>query len=465
MSRETMLLTLLTLTLTLLITLPSPVDAESGGWKTIDVTSTTDPYTRGVYLGKETAELYQTMRAGFSYMILETTGMELTFFEAKGVEIHGSHIPPALRAELQGVADGLGVAYEEVLGWNLVPEMVGSWWPSLGASQANPSAPPLFARNSHCSAFIATGSATADGRIVVGHTTFLEFWEGQFYSLIVKLAYTSPNDGNVYHLSMQTAPGYVASLTDWYVNTAGIVATETTIAGLMGYNPHGSPYFVRARDAAQNADSIESFVDILNATNSGGMAAMWLIGEVDSGRIAEFQQGLRYTQLSILSDGAFYGDNVPSNPQIRNLEIPYGGGWSDIRQNQGARRVVWPMLLDKHWGSITDQTALTMLADDYDPYLKRNVVSSRNICAVNDVTMFTYMSAPSDIWAAPFYPSGSTDAKAANATMLEQGVYWARWGRANGMAFDTQSFFDLNPQWAWQQPVLIDRPSQPVVLV
>jgi hypothetical protein len=40
----------------------------------------------------------------------------------------------------------------------------------------------------------------------------------------------------------------------------------------------------------------------------------------------------------------------------------------------------------------------------------------------------------------------------------------ARFGRADGVAFDAEDFLGQNPQWNWQQGFLRSRPTQPWVL-
>ena len=60
---------------------------------------------------------------------------------------------------------------------------------------------PTGNRKSHCSAFIATGDATADGRIVIGHESFTEFWNGQYMNFILDI---TPDDG--YRMVIRAVP-------------------------------------------------------------------------------------------------------------------------------------------------------------------------------------------------------------------------------------------------------------------
>lgn len=55
-----------------------------------------------------------------------------------------------------------------------------------------------------CSAFIATGSATKDGKIVMAHSTFDEFWNQQWGNVLLNIK-TDDNQ----ELFMQTFPGYI----------------------------------------------------------------------------------------------------------------------------------------------------------------------------------------------------------------------------------------------------------------
>ena len=45
----------------------------------------------------------------------------------------------------------------------------------------------------HCSAFIATGSATRDGRVVMAHNSWDTYEQGQFLNVILDL---EPSDGH-----------------------------------------------------------------------------------------------------------------------------------------------------------------------------------------------------------------------------------------------------------------------------
>ena len=114
-------------------------------------------------------------------------------------------LPAELREEMDGVAAGLTAAgmpatFNDVLGVNDWMELTGYWWPKNSGRYT--ALAPTGGEGNHCSAFIATGSATADGSIVLGHNSSTDFWQGQFENVILDI---TPDDGN--RMVMQTAPG------------------------------------------------------------------------------------------------------------------------------------------------------------------------------------------------------------------------------------------------------------------
>ena len=52
----------------------------------------------------------------------------------------------------------------------------------------------------------------------------------------------------------------------------------------------------------------------MDAQNNGGYANMWLIGDIKTGEIADYEQGLIYQNLQKKTDGWFFGDNAPTDP-------------------------------------------------------------------------------------------------------------------------------------------------------
>lgn len=426
------------------------------GWLHVRIAGA--PFERGFQYGYLTAAEYAEAIRVYTAMTYQSMGMDYSFFVQKAAEYHTSKITPELTEEMAGIAAGYSAAgvpttLDDIIGWNAYMEMTGYWWPTVATQYANDA--PNGNRKSHCSAFIATGSATADGRIVIGHESFTEFWNGQFMNVILDL---TPDDGH--RLVMQTSPGWIASMTDFWVTGGGLVVVETTMVGYEGYDVDNVPEYVRARNAAQFANSIDHWVELMDAENNGGYANMWLIGDLETGEIANYEQGLVYQLLEKKTDGYYFGDNAPSDPRIRNLESS-DTGYSDVRQQTGARRVRWPQLLAQYDGEIDAAIGQRMLGDTFDPYLGYINPSSRTISSHYDEDPMYYVSDPNAVWNVPFYPAGSVDGKVATADEALGMSMWGRFGRADGAAFDVDEFLRLHPQWAWQEGYLASRPAQP----
>ena len=98
------------------------------------------------------------------------------------------------------------------------------------ATTAMPPNPP-----EHCSAFAATGPATADGKIVFGHITMFTLYQVRHFNVWLDV---KPKSGH--RVLMQTFPGGIMSGMDYYLNDAGILVAETTIKQTR-FNSAGSP--------------------------------------------------------------------------------------------------------------------------------------------------------------------------------------------------------------------------------
>jgi len=431
---------------------------DINGWIQLKIAGA--PFERGFQHGYLAAAEYADALRVYEAMTYQTMGFEYGFFVDKGVEFHKSKITPELTEEMEGIAAGLSAAgvpttLDDIIGWNAYMEITGYWWPTVASQYVNDA--PDGNRKSHCSAFIATGSVTADGRIVIGHEAVTEFWNGQFMNVILDI---TPSDGH--RLVMQTSPGWIASMTDFWVTGGGMVV-ETTMVGYEGYDTSKVPEYGRARNACQFATSIDEWVTLMDTQNNGGYANMWLIGDIKTGEIADYEQVLIYQDLRKKTNGWFFGDNAPDDPRIRNVESS-DTGYNDVRQQTGARRVRWPQLLAQYEGSIDAEFGQRMLGDTFDPYLGYSNPSSRTICSHYDADPMNYVSDPNAVWNVPFYPAGSVDGKVTTAAAAEEMTMWGIFGRADGAPFDAEEFLRLHPQWNWQEGYLESRPSQPWTL-
>ena len=433
---------------------------ENAGW--VIVHTEGEPMERGFQHGYILSNEFKEAWHIASYMCKQTTGMKLSFFIDKAVELYGESVPEYLVQEMTGIAAGLtraGVAtsYKQILGWNMYYELIECWWP-LHADEYTSFYSRSW-RKDKCSAFVATGSATKDGMIVIGHETFDDFWNGQAFNIALEII---PDDG--FGFIMQCAPGLISSQEDFYINSAGIATVETSILGLTSYTTDSIPYFIRTRNAIQFSSTIDEFADEMNKGNNGGLNASWLIADINTNEIARFEQGLYYQSLKKKKDGYFYGCNVVWDPQIRNLECKSETGFNDPRMQTGARRIRWPQLLESNIGTIDAETGMAMLADTFDVYLDREQPSCRTICAHYDIDPREF-APPVTAWPNPYTPAGSTDGKVTTSDLAADLKFWGRIGRADGIEFDVDIFLKTHPEWSWQKGYLKSRPTQPWVIL
>jgi hypothetical protein len=422
---------------------------DKNGWIQLHIEGA--PYERGYQHGFLLAPEIGSVLRTLKYITPLNTGKKWSFYVEAASKLFTSHIDTEFIEEMRGIADGATVAgirtsFEEILTWNGYMELVNYWWPRFQKKLEDGTS-----EKQHCSAFIATGAATRTHGIVMGHNSWDQFVIGQHMNLILDIL---PSDG--YRMFMQSGPGYIDSFTDFFITGAGIIGTETTIAGFKHFKEDAAPEFFRARKAMQYGSDIEGWVKLMEKDNNGGYANSWLLGDIKTNEIARFEQGLEYSNLSKTANGYFSGFNAPEDARIRNLECG-PTGYQDIRST-GARRVRWESLLKENYGKIDIDIAARMLADHYDVYLQQeNHPGMRTICGHSDIDPAEFTGLSGTV---PFRPAGAFDGKVTSSELAKNLCFWACFGRACGEPFNADEFFHRNPQWDWLRGYLKDRPSQ-----
>jgi hypothetical protein len=425
---------------------------DYNGWTYLHIEG--DPYERGFQHGYLMAPELAEIMEMLEYTTFQDTGKAWGYFVEQAERIFMPNAEEEYIEEMKGIADGATQAgtemtWQEVLAWNGDMELTGYWWPNeeAGAYDDQPD-------NEHCSAFIATGTYTADGGVVMAHNSWDMFVMGQYFNLILDL---EPSEGN--RMFMQGVPGYIDSMTDFFVTSAGIMGTETTLGGYSDYDPNEEAEFFRVRKAMQYASDLDGFVDLMQKKNNGGYANSWLLADVDSGEIMRFEQGLKYQDVQKTKDGYFVGCNAPFDPELRNLECS-DTGFYDIRTPMGARRVRLTQLMEENKGSIDVGLAREILADHYDVYLEEaDNPCSRTVDGHYELDAFEYWQARK-----PHQPSGAVDGKAMDSELARSMSFWARFGNSSGMPFVAAEYLEEQPQFDYLEGYLKDRPSQPWTL-
>lgn len=160
---------------------------------------------------------------------------------------------------------------------------------------------PAPAKAEHCSAFAATGPATADGKIVFGHITMFGLLAARHYNVWLDV---KPDKGE--RVLMQSYPGGIQSGMDYYMSSAGLIVCETTI-NQTPFNVEGLTLASRIRKALQYGKSIDDVVKVLSERNNGLYTNEWLIGDTKTNEIAMFELGTNVTKLWRSSKDEWYG--------------------------------------------------------------------------------------------------------------------------------------------------------------
>ena len=254
---------------------------DRDGWIYLHIEG--EPYERGVQHGYLLADELKTLFDNLEFLTFWSTGKKWDYFVDAAERMFTKHIDAEFMQEMQGIADGaraagVDITWQDVMTWNGYEELTGYWWPNEHAG--------AYADNEHCSAFIATGSQTRDGKIVMAHNSWNVFEMGQLTDVILDIA---PAQGH--RILMQSAPGYLDSGTDFAVTDAGLMVTETTIGGYGEFDPEGAPEFFRVRKATQYAETLDGFVGTMLLDNNGGYANSWLLDDANTGEIMRFELG------------------------------------------------------------------------------------------------------------------------------------------------------------------------------
>ncbi|HEY1342820.1 MAG TPA: C45 family peptidase, partial [Bryobacteraceae bacterium] len=281
--------------------------------------------------------------------------------------------------EMRGIADGASDAGAKWLGRriDLVDIVVANTTVELGELRQAVNVTPTGLENfnfgkpsyakpdsvmDHCSAFVATGPATKDGKMVIGHVTWWPLTLAEQTNVWLDI---KPEKGR--RMLIQSYPGGIESGTDWYQNDAGMVLTETTIAQTP-FNAQGTPVAFRARMAIQYASNIDEMVEQLGTRNNGLYTNEWLMGDAKTNEVAMYELGTNHTKLWRSSKNEWFG-NTPGfywgNNNAKDLSVrlethpdPHGTA-SYIPFVPTVRDLAWNEFYNQYKGQIDEQFAFT----------------------------------------------------------------------------------------------------------
>ena len=396
-------------------------------------------------------EIQDTLKA----LSLEMTHDEhknWAFFRDTAQNILWPHIEREYREELQGITDGINAHGGKADLWDVVA--LNAWlelpyYVKVYDTEHKISSPPSVTAPEHCSAFVATGSYTTDGRVVMGHNAWTSYLSGERWNIVFDV---KPSKGH--RFVMDGMPGLIHSGDDFGLNDAGILITETTISRFSGWDSNGIPEFVRARKAMQYSDSIDDFARIMKDGNNGGYANDWLVADRKTNEVASLELGLKNVNLTRTKDGYFVGSNFPIDPKLTKEETEFDV--TDMSQSANARHVRWNQLMAENKGKIDVAAAQRFLADHYDTYQKKVDADERSLCGHIDLS-----ERGSQPWQPPYGIAGAVQSKVTDAAMAEHMSLTAALGHACGLNFHAAEHLRRHPEFAWQREVLHDMPARP----
>jgi hypothetical protein len=471
-----------------------PINAADGGW--IRITIRGAPYERGVSHGKQILaadpETFTRMFSVYDFIFRQSYGRDIEFFYGLCDDFYKGIIKrrfPKIFREMEGIAAGAGLRVCQVILVNVYMSLPYFYAHMLRyidtpkyrrkyadvirdelAIAANPAA--LSARaarldefKDRCSLIMAVGPGwTKDGGIVCGHSSFSNFLDAQFCNVILRI---EPEEGDGCAMVMQTTPGGIWSMTDFFVTSAGIVGSETTIRGFNAFRLR-DPICCRIRECMQYGRTLEEYAERLQKRNSGDYACSWMFGDTRNRggkpRIMRVELGLNYVNIETTRDGFFAGFNSTYDERIRNIEcsdagmIDAGGeggsGFRDITSSIGNRRVQLEKLAEKYRGRLDTSVVKRIMADHYDNYLGKTAANSRTVCKHG------YTDGGEGSASAPFKPVGAYDTKVADSASIRRMSFLAHWGPPCGTPFSVKEHMKKHPEWKDWAEHLADFPKR-----
>ena len=471
-------------------------DNDNDGWLRITIRGA--PYERGVSHGKQIVsadpERFTRMFSVFDFIYRQSYGRDIEFFYGLCDDFYKGIIKrrfPKIFREMEGIAAGAGLDVRQVILINVYMSIPYFYTHMLRyidtpkyrkkyadvirdehAIAADPAA--LSARaarldefKDRCSLIMAVGEGwTKDGGIVCGHSSFSNFLDAQFCNVILRI---EPEAGDGFPMVMQSMPGGVFSMTDFFVTGAGIVGSETTIRGFNAFRLR-DPICCRIRECMQYGKTLEEYAERLQKRNSGDYACSWMFGDVGSAdgggkpRIMRVELGLNYVNIETTCDGVFIGFNSVYDERIRKIECSRvlsskaaigndpadEDGVHDITSSIGNRRVQLEKLAEKYRGRIDATVAKRILADHFDNHLGKTAANSRTVCK----------HAYADASGAPFKPVGAYDAKIADSALIRRMSFLAHMGPPCGTPFSVKEHMKKHPQWKDWAEYLVDFPRR-----
>jgi hypothetical protein len=426
---------------------------HEGGWTYVHLEGTPRQigFQHGYLLAREIEDNVHV----YTVSAPHADGRPWSFFRETGKNILWPHLDQEYQEELKGIVEGLQAQGSTLDLWDIVAlngelEISDYYLPTLNKKEGKPN-PEAAVAPGKCSAFVATGSATKDGKIVIAHSNWSSYAEGERWTMVFDIV---PSTGQ--HILMDGLPGVITSQDDFGVNSSGLMITETTLPMAKGFDVNGIPEFDRSRKAMQYATSIDEYAAIMRKGNNGGYANSWLIGDRKTGEIGYLELGLHQTPLTKKKDGYFVSSNFSADPLLIRDDTP-GFNPNNPESSMNARHIRAEAFMKEHYGRLDTALAEAYLSDHEDSYEHKTDAGKRSLCGHEDTS-----PVGEKVWDdPPFSPGGAVTGKVMDSDLAAKLSFIGRAGHPCGEDFLAAPFLARHPEFAWQKPILHDMKAGP----
>jgi hypothetical protein len=411
------------------------ISKNKEGWKIIHIYG--DPFERGYAHGYLLREEFAKIPRILKFIVKNEQGVS-RYADYK--EVCKKKIKPIIHKhfkelyeEMEGMVKGasnINITIDTLIEWNCMLSMYSYFRVDMNK------------KDERCSAFIATGDATADGKIVMAHNTHSDFVSGNVQNII---QYMTPTNGIPF--VMQCAPGFVASGSDWFICENGMMGCECTIGEIKEKPEFGYPYFCRIRKAMQYGNNIDEYISIMNDHNAGDYACSWMFGDCRTNEIALLELGKNNQSIQRTMSGVYFGMNSAIDFKVRTLDTTDDDIY-DLSTSSGSRNSRLDYLLNtKYYGKLNLKVAKIILADHYDSHTDKIRRNPRAICSHSEVIN------EDDKWDYS-YPHGCIDGKVVDSALAKQMMFEGRFGSSCGRTFNAEKYIDRHPAFKEWKGVL-----------
>jgi hypothetical protein len=428
---------------------------DKNGWIYVHLEGS--PSTIGYQHGYLLANDIDTTIQAISHLLTHETKKDWNFYRRCAQNFLWNKLDREYKDEINGIVEGLQAQHKnydslDITALNAMEELAYYYVPQLMDKEKAGSGDNKAPGN--CSAFIATGSYTKDGKIVIGHNNWTSYITGQHWNVIADIV---PAKGN--HILMDCMPGFIHSGDDFLVTSNGLLITETTITQFKGFDTTAVPEFARARKAAQYSNSIDDVIRYFTTDNNGGYANDWLIGDTKTNEIAKLELGLKNYRVWRSKDSAMIGSNFPSDEKLIKEETTFNVKDNTTSPNARKLRMEQLVLVDLK-GKLDVETGKQIEGDHVDATQNSKANNRCVVCGHIDEDI---KGCPE--WDLPaYYPMGAVQGKVTTAALAANMQLWAHMGHPCGEDFIGEKFYKAHPEFEWQSKYLKNMLSYPWTL-